>query len=252
VNVVAHVFAGAVPRGFVSRKLFANIDLVAAFVRVQARLARNVRLDDGVDCAAVSDGRMKRAHATAALHKGDHSTFASGTATPTALLRCAFAIGGEFGIFLLAEIRFVGFDNLALAAKRRQIKTTAPHGFANAMKHEPGGVVLAAKFAMELVSGEALFARRRQMESDGPIRQFGVAALHHRAGQDGEVLAARGRAAAVHANLLRGVVLGRSALRANRAVRPACGLEPSPRGGLVVKERSGETFACHRKTSSNG
>ena len=67
---------------------------------------------------------------------------------------------------------------------------------------EPSGVVLASELAMELVRRKAFLAGCRQMERRGPLSELRVAALHHGAGHDGEILAARRGTAAVHASFL--------------------------------------------------
>ena len=62
-----------------------------------------------------------------------------------------------------------------------------------------------------------------------------MAALHDALGHDGEVLAALLLGAAIPANLLGGVVLQGTAIRANGAIRPAGGFKPLTGGFLVVK-----------------
>ena len=61
-----------------------------------------------------------------------------------------------------------------------------------------------------------------------------MAALHHRPGRDGEVLAARGFAAIATGDF-GGVMVGRATMWADRAVRPADVLEPSPSGVFIVE-----------------
>ena len=56
--------------------------------------------------------------------------------------------------FRLAEIRLVGFHDLAFATHRGKVETATAHGFHNAMMEKPSRVVLAAKLAHELVGGK--------------------------------------------------------------------------------------------------
>ena len=79
---------------------------------------------------------------------------------------CTAAAGTacELG-FRVAEVGFIGFDNLAFSAHRGQIEATLAHGFHNAVMQEPSRLVLAAQLAMELVGAKALLARGRQMEA---------------------------------------------------------------------------------------
>ena len=57
--------------------------------------------------------------------------------------RCR-AVLGTLRMFHRAKIRFVGFDDLAFAAHRGEVKTALPHRFHDAVVHKPSGLVLAA------------------------------------------------------------------------------------------------------------
>ena len=106
--------------------------------------------------------------------------------------------------------------------------------------HEPSGVILTAEFAAELEGRKAFLAGGVQMERCGPLCEFEMAALDHRASRDSEVLAAGRGTTAVSAQLLRGVVLGTPALRADRTVWPARRLKPHSGGILVMEMWLGE------------
>lgn len=104
------------------------------------------------------------------------------------------------------------------------------------MRHEPRGLVADLKGAVELVRGDALLARRHEVEAGQPLVQRDVAALHDGPDRHREILAARGFGAAVDAGLLGRVrAADHAAARANPAVRPALRLEPLA-GGVGVLE----------------
>src|SRR5258708_2107983 len=87
------------------------------------------------------------------------------------------------------------------------------------------------------------------MESSGPLREFGVTALHDRAGHDGEVLAAGRGGATVSAKLLGGVMLFATAFRADRAIWPTGSFKPLAGGFFIVEMGLGELVLGHLKTS---
>ena len=59
-------------------------------------------------------------------------------------------------LLLAADIGFVGFDDLALAAERRW-GSSDRHGFADAVRHEPRGFVGDAKGALQLLGADTPF-----------------------------------------------------------------------------------------------
>jgi hypothetical protein len=117
----------------------------------------------------------------------------------------------------------------------RQIEAATASGFRDAAMQKPRGVVLATQSAMELMSGKAFLGRCSKPERHGPLREFGVRAFHHAAGQDRKIFAALFVRAAVTANLLGVVVFRRLAVRAHRLVVPTRRLEPNTGRFLVVK-----------------
>ena len=111
------------------------------------------------------------------------------------------------------------------------------------MLKEPRGLVGDIERAVELVSGDALLARRHQVERLQPLVQRDLAALHDRALGDGEVLAAFLLGAAIHAGLLGLVgVVDRAAVRADRAIGPEQAFQESA-GRVVVAEVGAEKMS---------
>ena len=112
------------------------------------------------------------------------------------------------------------------------------HGFADAVRHEPSRLVGDAEHAVQLVGADALLARHEQVHCQQPLVQRNLAALEHGADGDGELLAAivalddalADRAFGLRLDglaTLRREPLGidRTAVRANRTVRPTQGFQ---------------------------
>ena len=97
------------------------------------------------------------------------------------------------------------------------------------MAHEPRRLVVEAESAVELMGGDALLARRHQVQAHQPLVEWDMAALHDGPGGDREVLPAFLFSAAIPARLLGLVgVVDRAAMRADRTFRPAGPLKEFP------------------------
>src|SRR5262245_48639739 len=122
-----------------------------------------------------------------------------------------------------ADERFVGFNRLASAAQRARERLLL-HGFAETVRHKPGGLVGDAEHAVELVRRDALLAGRHQIGSEQPLAQRDMRALKHSPDRHRELAAAR---AAMPETFVAGGarqpmdVLNLAAVRAERAIGPA-------------------------------
>jgi hypothetical protein len=223
VNVTAHVFARKVIDRLMAGNPLASDKQRAFAVRHQASISRvHLFREDRLERLGVNDRNMERAHVTAALNQREHALFAYGTAT---LLRLALA--GVFVMFLAAYVGRVRFNRAAVRAEqaRRML-----HGFADAMGHEPRGLIGHAQHALKLFRADAFLAGRHQLHGLQPDVQLDLAALEHRPNRYGELLAAI--LALVKSGTMRlafqlvMIFRDRAAMRAYRTVRPAHILKP--------------------------
>jgi hypothetical protein len=98
------------------------------------------------------------------------------------------------GCFIRAVLGFaageglIGFDELAFATERAEFAFA--HGFADAVHHEPCGLVAAAHHAMHLKSAHALLARIDHVNRRAPLAEGDLGTLAHGVHGNGELLAA--------------------------------------------------------------
>jgi hypothetical protein len=116
-----------------------------------------------------------------------------------------------------------------------QINVSALHGLGYPAMKRQGVIVGAPELIVELTSRELVFAPGAQLESNSPVGEGCMAALHDTSSRHSKILAAIRGAAAVAADFTRRVMLLTSAMGANRTSRPSGRFEPSPRS-LVVME----------------
>jgi len=169
---------------------------------------------------------MARADFAVTVHKGDNGM----------LLRCGFGLVRVAG--LAADIGFVALDNLAGTADRAVI-VVWPHGLADTVRHEPGGLVGDAQHAVKLMRADALLGSGHQVRGENPLVERDFGALKDGSDGDGELLAtalALVSAFAVRLTLQPGdlVLLMLAAMRAHRSVRPKLGFEMRAGRVLVV------------------
>jgi len=108
------------------------------------------------------------------------------------------------------------------------------------MRHEPSGLVGHAKRAVELMAADALLAGAHEMRSEHPLVQRDFAALEHCADRDGELraaVAAEIQARTMGLTLEKAISRYATAMRTNRAIRPAYGFQMAARCVVV-----GETY----------
>ena len=89
----------------------------------------------------------------------------------------------------LTEIGFADFDNLTLAVDWGWVRTV--HGLADAMAHEPSGLVSDLEHAVKLMSRGALLAPGHQFHDQNPLMQGDMAALKYGTLRDAELTAVR-------------------------------------------------------------
>ncbi len=227
----AGILIGAVVYGVVIGKFLADLGIDKAFVRHQRTGAAGVGHDDRAHGLCGHIGHVEGLGATVALNER-HNGF---------LWRRLFE-GAVLGF--AADVAFVGFDNLVCAAKAADsLMAVIGHGFANAMREKPSRAVGAeAEVSHELMRRNAFLAGRHQMNSEQPLMQRDVRALHNRASAAGEFVAAivaqehTGLRLAFHA-----ADVERPAMRAvHIAVRPARGFDVRAGSVFVMEARGGK------------
>lgn len=82
---------------------------------------------------------------------------------------------------LTAHVGLVKLNDLVLAPKRAG-RGVGGHALADAVGHEPSGLVGHAQHAVKLMRRHALFGRGDQVRGKQPLVQRDMAALHHRSG----------------------------------------------------------------------
>src|SRR4029079_19012821 len=96
-------------------------------------------------------------------------------------------------------IGFVGFNDAAAAGATKNGYAPVAHGLANAMAHEPRGLVADIERAVQLMGRDALLAAAHQMEGLQPLVQGDFGTLHDRPHGDSEIFAAKLLGAAEYA-----------------------------------------------------
>src|ERR1700730_6749002 len=123
VNVAAYIFIGFVTDALMAFEMITEREIVAAFVRHHRSFLCNIGLDDRDYIGRAGSIDMERANLTAvAINERQHRILVAVAAT---LNR----------VFLATDESFVRFDNAASAAHWNN--ANGPHGFANALRHEP-------------------------------------------------------------------------------------------------------------------
>jgi hypothetical protein len=133
-------------------------------------------------------------------------------------------------------IHLIGLDNPARTTKGLGIFLA--HRLADAVAHEPSGLVCDFQHAMQLVSRYAFLARGHQVKAENPLSQRDVAALHDGAVGYGEVTTAGValvKAGAVGLAFQTLDTLDRTAVRTGRTIRPADRLHVLPREVFVME-----------------
>lgn len=128
-----------------------------------------------------------------------------------------------------ADIGFVDFDQ---AGQLRRVVST---GFAQALEHEPRGLLRDADLRMQLQTADALPARDEQIHRVEPFVQWHLRPLEYRGGANREVVQAG--VAAVEATLAGADAFGFGAGWAGGAIRPPLRFKESARALRIGKAR---------------
>lgn len=212
----------------------------AAFVGVESAFAGNVFSHERSDINLVSLDDMEGTNRTAAFDQAKDSALVAG---PRLALqkRQTLARWRRRLVGRLTIVRFVGFHDLTVAAKRAKVAFT--HRFANAVRDKPCGFQGHAKGAVKLVARDAFLGRRHKKDRLQPMVQLHMAGFKDGADFDGEGLAALVALVSANAGALAlhlGNALDTAAMRANRTVRPNPGFHKPIGGGFIVKVAVGQ------------
>src|SRR5262249_59486411 len=110
------------------------------------------------------------------------------------------------------------------------------HSLAQPVRHEPGRLVGHLQRAVQLVAADALLTRCEQVGRLEPFVQRHLAVLEYSADLAGELLLAVAAAAQTDPAALYGRdSINATTMRADRAIRPHNGFQPSDGGGLVME-----------------
>ena len=142
-----------------------------------------------------------------------------------------------------ANVGFVNLNRAAIFAHRCG-KPTNAHCFTQAVHEEPRRFVADAEHAVDLMSANPLLGSGHQEQRGKPLGQRNFGALEHGVHGHGELLAAVGLVALIHAGTVRLafqlgelVLIRVAAMRANPTVRPDAGFKPIAGCGFVEEDR---------------
>ena len=198
---------------------------IGAEVAILGNRIREDRLQRS--CGHVGD--VVRTHLAAALDQRHYGLLVRDRSCVSAV--CSFA----------ADVCFVALNKLAFTAEWAGINRA--HGFANAVRHEPRGLVSHSERAVQLVRRHAFFAAADKAKRERPFVQRDMARLHDGAGRYRERAVARiamNEAGAMRLAVEAVDLLNLAAVRAKGSVRPADRLEMLPRFGFVGKDGIGQ------------
>src|SRR5665213_300881 len=152
------------------------------------------------------------------------------------MLVAGAAFGSRATLFR-AVICFIRFNEFALAAERASLAGRL-HRFADAMRHEPSGLVGNPQHPVKLVGADALLRRSHEVRGEQPLVQRDMRPLKNRARPDREfapaIVAKKHSCLRLSAHL---AALVRSAERAIQALTPTRGLHMLYGLGFVIENR---------------
>jgi hypothetical protein len=218
----ADVFLGTVVDGAMPAKFVADAWVNQALIRHQVGSAVDLGDNDRAQRGSADMRDMEGANRAVALNKRQHGGLGR---------NLVFAIAR-----LAADVGLVDFDDLVLTAESAGQLAFA-HCLANAVHHEPGGLIAAAHHALHLERRHALLAAVEQIDRHAPLVQRDFGALADGVDRDGELLAAI--IALKQAGPMRFAVQSRdrhcTAMRAERTIGPNPCLKPLARRVVVMK-----------------
>lgn len=226
VNVVPHVFLGAVVHGFVPGVGPTDVVIDVGLVTDKATVAMGVPRDDWIEVGRGHAWDMEAADLAAALNQGHDGEFRRDRVISP--VRC-FA----------AHVGFVGFDGRASPTHGfRKRPRWRLHAFSHAMAEEPGGLHTAFKGPLDLPGREALLGRVHEVDDLEPDMQGHMAGLEDGPHTDGERLptgVALPKPRPIALPIQPTGPVHRAALWTNGAIRPEFRLDVGESGGFALE-----------------
>lgn len=155
VDLAAHILAALVVHRFMLAHLL-EAQVVAALVGVDRGFLGDVVLDDRQDGTSIGALDVEATRVATTLNEREHGA---------QVLEPAARHLGELG---LSDVGLVGLHGAAAAAHGGCERTSA-HGLADTMAHEPRGIVLHLKDAVELVRADPLLGRAKKVDRLEPL-----------------------------------------------------------------------------------
>lgn len=209
-HIAARVFLRGVVHNVMRREVLADFLVDAGLIRHQRGLLGDLRIEDRAQRLRADVGNVEGTLLAVALDQRDYLHLV--------------VIGARAGrlLTLVAPKGLVNFDRAAVATELAFGLDV--HGFADAVSHEPRGLVGDAKRAVELVGADALLGRAHQVRRQHPLVKGHLRALKDRADRHrvlAAAVAAEIQARAVRLALQLRLAIRAAAVRADRAIRPA-------------------------------
>ena len=222
VRVPANIFSRLMVHGVMVLEHRGEDAELAFAIRHKVRLLGiQLRVQDRAQGLGVDGVNVEGADPATSLDQREHTLFVN----PADGL--AVALGAVAVLFLPSNVGRVSLDR---AAASREHTVGAFHGLADAMRHEPSGLVGHAKGALKLLAADAFLAGTHKVHGLQPDMQLNLAALKHGANRYRELLAAvlaLVKAGAVRLAFKLVMVLGLGpAVRADRATGPTDSFQP--------------------------
>src|SRR5712692_1985377 len=189
---LARIFALRVIHAVMGQKVFSKVFVVIRTVGHKVRVPSDLRFQNRLEGSTVNVGNVERTGGAVTFHQRENLVLMISAAAAT---RTATAWHAAFDV---APKGFVGLKHFAAAAEDAAVRL---HRLAQAVAHEPGGLVGHAKHAVELVAAHAFLAGSEQRSGHEPLVEGYLAAFKHGAYRNGELIAAV--AAVIHAGAVR-------------------------------------------------
>src|SRR5450432_41698 len=213
-GLAARIFALGVSNNLMAGEVRRNGLVRAEFVGINGGGLTDIGVHDRAQSSGGHARDMEAALFALAVHQRDN------------LHLVLVAVRAFLLLAFVAPKGFVHFDNAA--ARTKQTGTVAGHGFADAVGHEPCGLVSDAEHAVNLVRTDGLLASAHEMHSEQPLIQCDLGIREYGSDDHGELLAAvfalhQARTACFAVELV--VIAQDAAMWAYRTVRPAQSLK---------------------------
>lgn len=229
-RVATNILANSVVHSLVFEVLM-DVAILARVVGHDGGFRVELFPQDGAKIVPGDVGHMERTNAPITLDEREYGLLAGAA-------DFSGALGAVPILLLAADVGFVRFNKLADTTHWRRI--TVPHGFTDAMRHEPSGLESDAQGPMKLIGANALLAGRDQEDGLQPDMQLHMAGLEDGANLYGEGLAALIALVEAQAGALAfqlSAAIHDAAMRADAALWPNMRLYELVGGFFVVKVR---------------